>query len=240
MIALIDGDILCYRLGFANQGASQALCRANVDSYLENMLLWQLGATECEGFLTVDSRDNFRIAIATTLPYKGNRKGEKPIHYDFIRSYLLSEDGWSFTGVRGEEADDALGKWATKLGDEAVICTIDKDLDMIPGWHYNFVKRLKYYVGLSEGYRSFCTQLLLGDRTDNISGIRGCGPVGASRIIKEDDDFEIQLRRVSEEYRKADNGSIQRFRENCRLLWIRRNFDGPELIEQILEKDYAS
>jgi hypothetical protein len=56
-----------------------------------------------------------------------------------------------------------------------VIATKDKDLDLIPGWHYNWSKTKKddgvYYVSPVEANRAFYAQLIQGDATDNIPGI---------------------------------------------------------------------
>jgi hypothetical protein len=42
----------------------------------------------------------------------------------------------------------------------------------VAGWHYNFVKKDKYYVTAEEGMRFFYRQILTGDRADNIQGIK--------------------------------------------------------------------
>lgn len=235
MKLLFDGDILTYRLGFASEGASEVHCKARVDEFISDLMMHpELEATDFEGYLTWDSTSNFRVNLAKTKPYKGNRTGKKPKHYDFIREYLVGS--WGFHSIVGEEADDAIAKEATELRDTSIIVSIDKDLDQVAGWHYNFVKGQKYYVTDDEGFRNFCIQLLTGDRIDNITGIRGIGNVKAARSLAEAVGYEVQLRTVSELYRKTDNGSLDRFRENCYLLWLRRNKDGtPELIDKLLE-----
>ena len=134
-----------------------------------------------EYFLT--GKGNFREQIATIKPYKGNRKdARKPEHYEAIRDYLVSRYGAEI--VDGQEADDAIGIRATELGEDCVIVSTDKDLDTIPGEHYNWVEKRSYCVSVSEAYRNFYIQVLTGDSTDNIPGIYGVATKTAKRILK--------------------------------------------------------
>lgn len=215
MIAIIDGDILCYRIGFAANDVSWPICRSRLDEFLEDLLVHTLEAEDYKGFLT-DGTNNFRKQIAKTLPYKGQRPGTKPVHYNDIRNYLVNE--WGFVMETEQEADDAIGISATKLGDKSIICSIDKDLDNIPGWHYNFVKREKYYVTPEDATRNFYRQILTGDRIDNVQGLRGIGPVKADRILGEG---PRSARQYYERCIDAYDGDTDRVVENARLLWIR-------------------
>ncbi len=130
--------------------------------------------------------------------YKANRKAEKPTHYYRLRDYLLETHGAEL--VLDQEADDALGIAQTP---ETCIVTIDKDLDQIPGWHYNFVKKDLYEITPDYGLRYFYEQLLMGDRIDNIPGIYGIGPVKARALLasatNEREMYEVVLR----EYERA-------------------------------------
>lgn len=223
MIALIDGDILTYRLGFSTEGTSEGIVRSRVDGFITDLLLYHTGAEDFEGYLTFDRKENFRLPFAVTLPYKGQRTGRQPEYYDFIREYL--HDKWGFQMVRGQEADDSIGidaftRWEQGQRDSYVICTIDKDLDMIPGKHFNFVKREHYEVDEWSGLVSFYTQILTGDRTDNVAGIRGVGPVKAGNLLADCRTEDELWRAVSKAY--AENGGRDRIIENAMLLWIRR------------------
>jgi hypothetical protein len=122
---------------------------------------------------------NFREKIATIRPYKGNRDAlHKPYHYQNIRNYLCNEYGSVVTA--GNEADDWISIEARDMASEhsVVIATIDKDLDQIPGIHYNYAQRVHYKISEEEGIRFFYTQALSGDSTD---GIPGCYKVGFSK-----------------------------------------------------------
>jgi len=93
---------------------------------------------------------NYRDRIATIQPYKGNRDpSARPKYFDEIRSYLV--DFWGAEVITGMETDDACGIEQWKHKDRSTcIVSLDKDLDNIPGWHYNYVKDEFYYVTLAQ------------------------------------------------------------------------------------------
>ena len=180
--ALIDGDILVYRVGFStNEPDEEKFAISRMGNFVDRLIRLE-GIETYEGYLT--GKNNYRSEIATEQTYKGNRKdARKPVHYDSLREYLVSK--WGFTVIDGQEADDAMGIKAYDLPeDSSCIMTIDKDLDMIRGWHYNFVKEDLYYVTEKEAIKNFYIQILTGDRVDNIPGLKGVGPVKAKKILE--------------------------------------------------------
>lgn len=214
MKALIDGDILVYRIGFASEEETESIAMARCSEFIEDLILFN-GFGEYQGYLT--GKRNFRNEIAVTAPYKGNRKSAKPKHYQLLRDYM--ESAWSFTMIEDQEADDAIGIAAYEMEvGEYCICSIDKDLDMLRGDHYNFVKDERYFITEEEGIKNFYKQLLMGDRVDNIIGIKGIGTVKAERLLKECKNENEMYLTVLEAY----DGNAERVLENGRLLWIRR------------------
>jgi hypothetical protein len=215
MQALIDGDILVYRIAFASNDETEAIAKARMSTFVEE-LLSPTDIRGYDGYLT--GSNNFRNEIAVTAPYKGNRKDVvKPVHYQVLREYLQHQ--WGFVMIQDQEADDAMGIRAYELNDEEyIIMTIDKDLDMIKGWHYNFVKNERYFVKEEDTLRTFYKQILTGDRTDNIVGLKGIGPVKADKVLKECETEQEMYEAVLEAY----EGNEERVLENGRLLWIRR------------------
>lgn len=184
MKALIDGDILTYRIGFTTQEEESWVAFARIDELILSILA-DTGAKEYKVFLTSTDKSNFRYQIYPE--YKGNRKAPKPIHYEDIRKYLVEVHEAEI--IYGEEADDALGYNQTE---ETIICSIDKDLLMIPGKHYNFVKKELYNISKQEGLYNFYWQLLNGDIGDNIPGCPGVGPKKIEKLIHSD-MTEIEL-----------------------------------------------
>lgn len=107
--------------------------------------------------------------------------------------------------------------------EETCIVTVDKDLLQIPGNHYNYVKGDICYVSPVEGTRWFYKQMLQGDASDGIKGVRGIGPVGSERFLG-DITSEAEMFNIVEELYKSEFGSDseQVLLRNGRLLWIRR------------------
>lgn len=190
-----------------------------------------------EIWLSASDGGNFRKQLATVLPYKGNRSPlAKPKWLQETRDYLIAYQGAKC--AEEEEADDRLGIRATeereKGNEEVVICSIDKDLDQIEGHHYNWVRKEAYHVNEKDAIRSFYTQLLVGDRTDNIPGIAGVGPKGAERILEGYSKESGLFRAAREAWHKAyPSGFSLPSKEELRpvdevllevgrLLWIRR------------------
>lgn len=216
MLALIDADIVIYRIGFASEEDSDKLALARAGEFMEELVMkpW---VSDYKGFLT--GSNNFRKEIAKTAPYKGNRKQPRPKHYDLLREYLNT--AWGCEIVEGQEADDAIGITAYSYGDDDeayVIMSIDKDLDMIRGWHYNFTKDDKYFVQEDDTLRTFYMQVLTGDRVDNIPGLKGIGPKKAEKILQD----TTTEKEMYEAVLKAYDNNEEYLWEQAQLLWIRR------------------
>ncbi len=183
MKALIDGDICVYRVGFGAEDEAEGIACARMDESV-NLILEAVHATGRSIYLTSGDKSNFRHTIFPD--YKANRKAPKPKHYDLLRNHLVNTHAAEL--CYGQEADDMLGIEATRITEaeglaKCVICSIDKDLDQIPGQHYNFVKGILYNINPYEGLLKFYTQLLMGDATDNIQGIPGIGPKKAATAL---------------------------------------------------------
>lgn len=216
-LALIDADILVYRIGFASENDAEHYALARMREFIEDMLLFN-GFGDYELFLT--GGGNYRNEVAVTAEYKGNRKAGKPVHYKALRQYLL--DKWNAKLIEGQEADDEIGIRAYSMDvEEYTICTIDKDLDMIRGQHYNFVKDIFYDITEEEAIFNFYKQILTGDKVDNIKGIKGIGDVKAKRILEKCTNEKEMYLAVLEAY----EGNSERVLENGQLLWIRREPD---------------
>jgi hypothetical protein len=213
--ALIDADSLCYAVGFSSNDAEESIAIARLEETMTELCM-ELDCEDYKGFLT--GRGNFRDAIAVTVPYKGQRVSEKPVHLQALRCHLVTS--WGFTVVQGIEADDAVGIAAYAVPeDETIMVHIDKDLNQFRGWHYNYKKKEKYYVTEFEGLHSFYTQILTGDRIDNIVGLKGIGPVKAKKVLEKCTNESELYQAVL----KAYEDDQQRVLENGQLLWLQRS-----------------
>lgn len=256
MKALIDADIFCYEFGNmtdleTGELLAWEITRSLVDERISNIIS-ATGATSSVFYLT-DSKSNFRNAVATILPYKGHRPSDKPPHWQNIRQHLI--DNYDAEVQYGIEADDACGiaQWEdyskvlsaaendpiANVTDDyireyldnetsTIICSRDKDLSMIPGWHYSWEcgkqKEKKWFVSEEEGIRFFYKQLLTGDATDNILGLYRVGEKAS--CVKEIDDMkdeQAMYELVYMEYHKRFGSYAKQFLlENAQLLWIKR------------------
>ena len=178
-IAIIDADSIMYQIAYMQP--SPALCRKALDDKLKDIMT-NTGAIS--GAVFIKGKDNFRYEVDAA--YKGNRKDtiEPEVKdriddlYEYCKDFSIQSDGG--------EADDYCGiaaELALQDNKRYIVCHIDKDLDCIPGWHYNFRKDTLYYVEPEDGYRFLMMQILTGDATDNIQGLRGVGPKTAEKLI---------------------------------------------------------
>jgi len=165
--------------------------------------------------------ENYRFAIAKTRPYKGTRdKSHRPTHEHAIKKFISTK--WRTTTTDGIEADDALGIAQT---DETIIISIDKDLDMIPGKHYNFMHDVAYEISESEAQRAFALQMLMGDSTDCIPGLPKVGKKKAESILEGVEIEELIPTVVREYASRAGENWWEYMHEQAQLLWIQREPD---------------
>lgn len=171
--------------------------------------------------LYLTGKGNFREQVATIQPYKGNRTADKPVHHQAIRDYLISQ--WGAEVIEGMEADDVL---AMRQTDTTVIASIDKDLKQVKGKHYNWrTDDCPTHVTEEVGTYNFYYQLLVGDRTDNIPGIPGMGPVKAKKLLELCDDEEDMYWETLCQYSMKYEKPFEALLENAYLLWMVRELD---------------
>jgi len=219
---IIDGDSIPYSVGFAAKGEPLNYALQTVKNSL-NKILSETGAQESE--LYMKGEGNFREAVAVTQTYKGNRKQEKPPHFNEIVEYMHSQH--KAIKVDGMEADDKLSlllyedyvkAHGVKEECTLILSTIDKDLNCTPGWHHNPRTGAITFIGAVAAMRFFWWQMLVGDRVDNIPGLPdlpkaftdrfgirrgskgGVGPKTATRLLEQTHSAESAEGMVWEAY----------------------------------------
>jgi 5'-3' exonuclease len=215
---------------------------------------------ECVLVLSSSKREvNKRTKIARQIPYKADRP-PKPFHYAALRKHM--EEVLMAVVVEEGEADDYLG---AKQTGTSVIASIDKDLLQIPGDHFDINSNTLItasklgQLDLNEsnklsgtGFKWFCAQCLLGDRTDAIQGIPYIRQTkvhslltGAktehetwTRVVKEYmDNKKVPLGYLKTE-ETEEQARMRYLKEMAQLVWISHsdddyyvpNIDGVQII----------
>lgn len=191
----------------------------------------------CEYFITY-GKNSIRRRLVSDYK-KTRRKQPQDKWVNKVRSYLLKSD---FAFVHDEwEADDLIHDRALELGQNGcIIVSIDKDLKQIPGIHFDFYRKPSKEVdqygnriqnemkGLSivhdyEAAYNFWYQMLVGDGSDNVKGVKGIGPKRAEKILYDlhgclsgFDDYKETI--LSEYERVYKEDSESEFSKNYFLL----------------------
>ena len=215
--ALIDGDILVYSVGFSTEDENELEAILKMDSRIDE-ITFNCGASDYVVYLSGSS--NFRKQLFPA--YKAHRKQPKPKHYQVLRDYLIDVEKAKVAD--NQEADDLLGINQTN---ETIICSIDKDLNQISGWHFNWMKQEAYEVSQADADRFMWLQLLTGDATDNIPGIYGVGPVKANALLEgceTEGQYNKAVLAAYKEYfdRCSEEDVIAHINIIGKLLYIRR------------------
>lgn len=216
----IDADSLVYAIGFACQDKDTKEV-APLENVLHSVKLSVKSIVdkfpEYDYQLHLTTGTCFRHDLYTE--YKANRVADKPLLYHVIRDYLVGR--WGAIVHEGIEADDAVAIALTQ--DSSSVCVSgDKDLQTVAGLHLH-PKRLDeglYTVNEVEAAMNFYTQVLTGDVSDNVPGVkelpldikdkyklgkrRGVGPATATKILGGVEDPIEMFSRVRECYQDDD------------------------------------
>ena len=132
--------------------------------------------------------------------YKANRSGKRrPLGLSDIREQIAKDfHSISFNGLEG---DDVMGLLATggKYKDP-IIVSPDKDMRGVPctllaGDDLELITRKK-------ADRHWMVQTLSGDKTDNVEGLVGVGPVTAEKLLGDAETIEEMWAKVHQAYVK--------------------------------------
>ena len=167
--------------------------------------------------------------------YKANRKGmPEELHMQMAPlKELLTDLGYKLVTCEGYEADDILGtlsKAAADSGNTCVIATGDRDsLQLVSDrvavrlaknlngtmMYTPEVVREEYGV---EPKKLIEIKAIQGDTSDNIPGVAGIGPKGATELIRKYGDVEYIYDHLDELDIKAGmRAKLENSRENCLL-----------------------
>lgn len=189
-LAIVDANYLIYHAAWKSREfplASTTELRLLLRGLLERL---QTGIPEV--ILFADSKEDppedfqTRAQLYSKIrTYKGNRHDDPRILEvkELVREALME---WT-VHYPGYEADDLVyTAWTQNhllVPDKLLIVSADKDMDQIPGWHYDPVKDKEYFVTPDQATYNFWLQMMVGDSVDNIRGIPKVGGVTAGRIL---------------------------------------------------------
>lgn len=189
----------------------------------------------------IGNHGNFRKVIFPE--YKANRKKSK---YPDILQDLKLKVAEEYNGIIsvGFESDDSIASTWNMFKDmygrnHVVIASIDKDIRQLPCLFYDYYfhkdeeknaerKRL-YDISEEEGDRNFWKQMLTGDSTDNVSGVKGIGDKRADKVLDGlKTNFSMMIR-VYRKYREVygEFKGRRNFATCYHLLRLRLDADTP-------------
>ena len=263
MRALVDADILLYEVGHAAEVGWKSGDLPSFDYVLEilnqrlDRIVWGSGADNFTLFITEGK--TFRYDLAKKKPYKGNRKSEKPYHFNNLKVYM--RDVLDAEIVSYIEADDAMAiaQIKSKNPEDTIIVSRDKDLKQVPGYFYSWEMGAQPEFGpelitkegdglslskkrdkiIGTGLPFFYSQVLTGDVSDNIPGLPGCGAVAAMNILG-DASVDAMLSSICDEYRSHYGASWEEeLLEQGRLCFMTRrlHIDGKPVLWEIEMED---
>jgi len=210
--------------------------RQSTDSFIENIIDNHEDVDEVVVWLTApDVKKNFRYSISED--YKANRKDfEKPYHYETVRDHLIREWGAKISR-EGWEADDELSAagWhhykCGKATEPVYLCSIDKDLDTVPGLHYRWPTHNKeganYFLSEDQAVHNYWVQVLTGDNADNIKGLHRVGEKRAGSFLsscKSELDYYNTCKKYwvahLEKEGFSEEEAVEQMHTTCKLLYL--------------------
>lgn len=245
MQPLIDADILLYEVGFGAEIRANTI-GGSLEGNARDLLLHKVDEicryvkADSEPLFYFTGKTNFRNKIAKVRKYK-DRPHTKPEAYSYVGNYIRENFKWFLT--EGLEADDLLAIEQTKRPDETIICSRDKDLWQVPGWHYSWEvgrqpQRGPTFVdqfgnlALDSNKLSGCgdsllyAQLLSGDATDTIPGLYGFGPIRTfNSLSSASTRYELFAKALCEYDRFYGEAAFDMMKEQARLVFLIRELD---------------
>lgn len=219
-LTLIDGDTIIYIATYIKEGENKTISEMfDICNQIVDNIMYCTNSSYYCGFLSTSK--TYKHYITKNIEYKGNRVNiQKPLYFYTVRSYL--KEVLKFKTIEGFEADDLcsfLSKEYKTLGWNTTISTPDKDLKQIGGLFYDYKKKEEYFIDDSLAKFNLWKQVLTGDVSDNIPGIKGIGEVKASLILSNaeiDNYHKIVFNKYIETYGIHDG--ITKFYENYSLI----------------------
>ena len=193
-----------------------------------------------------DSRkeSNFRLNIDKT--YKQNRKSTPENlkkQFEYIEE-LIQSMNINIIKQNGYEADDIISHICINSDfQEIIIVSSDKDMNQLVNDKVKIYESKKKHLidkeYIKEKYKIYPNQFtfyqaLLGDKIDNIEGIKGVGVKTAEKIVNQYENIEHFYNDINNKY----INEFEKVKKNMKLVTLSNNI--PNIVIQISKYDIDS
>ena len=222
MLGLIDGDVLLHWAARASDTPE------DTEEKLHELFEYTKAASFATDFrVAIKGKDNYRKDIFAD--YKRNRRPVDPqLKVNLVAAAKLSIADYGAEMAHGQEADDLVRIWSEEAkaeGLDSVVIAEDKDLNCIPGPHFNPKKDIHFYVTEDDADLLYHQQLLTGDSADNIKGLWKVGPKTAQKFLA-DVPMGERMDKVIEVWQEREPEDWYERLDLCgKLITIRRTHD---------------
>lgn len=241
---IIDGDGPAYRIAATVKRLDTAI-RNYQQEVLKKMFL--TGAQSARVHFTASgSKKAGRFLVKAVKPYQGQRKNkDKPALLEPLREAMAQRKNWlpEFEAVlhRELEADDGMIIDAYHYGENGIVDSDDKDLQLTPYLYYRTSKGIiegpephgwleRSYTPagdlkiIGRGPMFFWCQMLMGDEADWVKGIikfegKLCGKAAAVAALEHCKTEQEAAEIVLSAYRAIDQNPLP----EATLLWLLRH-----------------
>lgn len=212
MIGIIDADTLLYAIGSIN---TNHVPTATLDAKIKNILSH---LDIYNALIVIQGNRNFRNSHDPN--YKKHRTSEKPMHYSNLRKHLmLNYEPFIANNVETDDVCAIAANYCNNISCDYIIIHIDKDLNQIPGKHYNYNTGVLYTVTEDEALYNLCIQLIKGDVTDSkITGIKGYGLKKAEKVLTNDVNIHLLTKVFNEFILQYGELGIEKFYTSYKIL----------------------
>jgi hypothetical protein len=244
-ICIIDADYILYMWSWLEKQTSDFnTYKRKIDKTIETII----SSTQADEYIGIFSDRSYRHYLYPF--YKVKRTSNKPLFFNDMKQYII--DKYGFKTYKLLEADDAViiaKRHYASLKYKVIICSPDKDLKQEEGYFYNYSdsKSEVFYNSQLDATHSLYTQLLKGDSTDNIPGLKGCGNTAADSNVNVLTNVEnLIVAYISGfEYKSSDDKTktvkglglcegLNKFIETFNLIYLLRNNKDIDVINGLL------
>jgi len=203
-----------------------------------------------------DSPESWRKKLAPA--YKANREQKEPAAIEQMSraKETLRRDGLLLWEAEGFEADDVLATASIKAaakGDTSIIHSADKDLLQMVGPKCLVITTTTGVRMDSDAVRAKWgvkpeqiadALAIVGDKSDNIAGVPGVGPVGAAKLLGRFGTIEALIAALEKPEPIATPAVDKALRESIEIMQLAKSlttlsWDAPIKYEELFEERHA-